>query len=146
MLSPNTSFTELVIPELILETLSINGIFCLNLKYPYAISISINTKKSGIAIIKILPYCSIFIVGLVICFLNLQLGFFILYFFLLIVKSNKKIKHEQSYFASLFLFQNLCPTKIKLSPHSIPLPIIANTAALIPLQNLFLQCIFLYSE
>ena len=140
MLSPNTSFTELVIPELILEILSINGIFCLNLKYPYAISISIKTKKSGIAIIKIFPYCSIFIVGLVICFFNLQLGFFILYFFPLIVKSNKK----KSSMNNLILL--LCPSKIKLSPHSIPLPIIANTAALIPLQNLFLQCIFLYSE
>ena len=132
MLNPKTSFTELVIPELMLETLSINGVFWLNLKYPYAISININTKKIGIAMIKIFPYCSIFIVGLVICFFNLQLDFFIIYFFPLMVKSNKKIKHEQSYLASLSLFQNLCPSKIKLSPHLILLPITANIVVLVP--------------
>ena len=77
MLNPRTSFTEFVIPELILETLSINGVFWFNLKYPYAISISIKTKKSGIAMIKILPYCSIrlnLVVGYMLyveCFLSI---------------------------------------------------------------------------
>ena len=140
MLNPKTSFTELVIPELILETLSINGIFWLNLKYPYAISISIKTKKSGIAMIKILPYCSIRLNLVVYCMLYVEclqtimlLGQFekwlmITFFVYDLVSYNLQLTTFSTY--NLLLFQ---PTTLfTLSPHSTPLLIIANIVVLVP--------------